>query len=160
ENYDPTVPGSFRLDFRPLGTLGWIPLDTKNLTKQAFWPVETNGQIEVRLRARDRAENEGSTIIKVTPGADPGPAQGHAKEKEQAPQGGGGTPADPNRRLLNSTTISLNFEIKDKGPSGISAIELWFTQDGRSWNKYPLPKPPDGLEVQSPLTFKVNNEGV
>ncbi len=64
------------------------------------------------------------------------------------------------RRLLNSTTINLNFEIKDKGPSGISSIELWFTQDGRSWNKYPLPPPQDGSEIKSPLTFKVSNEGL
>ena len=68
--------------------------------------------------------------------------------------------AAPEVRLVNSPRIALNYEIKDKGPSGVSEVELWYTQDGRSWNKCPLPKPTDEQGFTSPLTFAVDGEGV
>jgi hypothetical protein len=161
DNFDPRVPDSLRLEFKAEGAVGWTPLQLREFTKpQAYWPSDVHGPIEVRLRARDRAGNEGVNSIKFTPGeGNPGNFQPQPLDRDPSHQGGAGA-LDPNRKLINSTTISLNFEIKDKGPSGISSVELWFTQDGRSWNKYPLPKPAEGMEVQSPLTFKVNNEGM
>jgi hypothetical protein len=70
-----------------------------------------------------------------------------------------GAPVDPDRRLVNSKRISLNYELKEVGPSGVSTIELWYTQDGRAWSRYPLPR--SGDEVQRPpLVFEVNQEGV
>jgi hypothetical protein len=157
DNYDPAVPDALRLEFQPVGGLGWTPVIPRGLVNQAYWNPETNGPIEVRLHATDRAGNKGTATLKITPGENTGGAfQGGPAERDPAPAGD----APPDRRLINSTSINLNFEIKDRGPSGVSAIELWFTQDGRSWNKYPLPKPAEGMEIQSPLTFKVSNEGL
>src|SRR5262249_41973933 len=59
--------------------------------------------------------------------------------------------------------ISLNFKLDDVGPSGISAVELWYTQDGRNWQKYPLPAAGEGQgsnAEKSSLVFDVNDEGV
>jgi hypothetical protein len=45
----------------------------------------------------------------------------------------------PLLRLVNTKRITLNFEITDVGPSGLGAVELWYTQDGRDWKKYDAP---------------------
>jgi hypothetical protein len=44
--------------------------------------------------------------------------------------------AMPLVRLVNTKRITLNFEVKDVGPSGLAGVELWYTQDCRSWQKY------------------------
>lgn len=48
----------------------------------------------------------------------------------------GGTPL---LRLVNSRRITLNFEVKDVGPSGLAGVDLWYTQDGRDWKKHEAP---------------------
>src|SRR5262249_53479701 len=68
--------------------------------------------------------------------------------------------APPDRRLVNSKQISLNYEFKDVGPSGVSAVELWYTQDGQSWQKWPLPPRSDQNAPRSPLVFTVHDEGL
>ena len=48
-------------------------------------------------------------------------------------------------RMVNTKRISLNYEIKDVGPSGVSTVELWYTQDGKKWDKSDTinkPRPP------------------
>jgi hypothetical protein len=45
----------------------------------------------------------------------------------------------PLMRLVNTKRITLNFEVKDVGPSGLSGVELWYTQDCREWKKYDAP---------------------
>ncbi|MCI0463667.1 MAG: hypothetical protein L0Z62_42575 [Gemmataceae bacterium] len=161
DHLDLTRADSIQLEYRTVGSPAWIPLQRHGSAPQLYWAPETNGVLEVRLRAYDRARNEGkaSTNVSLNPhaaGLQPGVAQ--------APAGGGqgqfgGAPVDPNRRLINSKTVRLNFEIKDKGPSGISLVELWVTQDGRSWGKHPLAAEQQKAET-SPLVFAVEGEGV
>jgi hypothetical protein len=53
--------------------------------------------------------------------------------------------------MVNSKRLSLNYEIKDVGPSGVSMVELWYTQDGKKWEKYDTtnqPHPPFVVEVK------------
>ncbi len=57
----------------------------------------------------------------------------------------------PAVRMVNSKRVSLNYEVKDVGPSGVSAVELWYTQDGRKWEKCdasPSPNPPFVVDVK------------
>lgn len=42
-------------------------------------------------------------------------------------------------RLVNTKRITLNFEVKDVGASGLASVELWFTQDGKEWKKHDAP---------------------
>jgi hypothetical protein len=54
-------------------------------------------------------------------------------------------------RMVNSKRISLNYEIKDVGPSGVSTLDLWYTQDGNKWEKYDTanqPRPPFVVDVK------------
>jgi hypothetical protein len=47
--------------------------------------------------------------------------------------------ATPLMRLVNTKRITLNFEVKDIGPSGLANVELWYTQNCRDWKKYDAP---------------------
>ncbi|HYT92110.1 MAG TPA: hypothetical protein VEL76_25570 [Gemmataceae bacterium] len=158
---DLNLPDAIQLEYRPVGGTVWTPIVRRGEGSQLFFSPETNSTLEVRLRARDRAGNVGEATTNVSPAAQgglPTAGQGVAPDNKAGGQIQG--PVDPERRLINSKTVSLSFEIKDKGPSGISALELWYTQDGRSWNKYPLPKPADEQGFTSPLSFAVAGEGV
>ncbi len=61
----------------------------------------------------------------------------------------------PAVRMVNSKRIHLNFELKDVGESGVSGIELWYTQDTRSWMKYEGP-----AQTQPPYVVEVTGEGL
>jgi hypothetical protein len=45
----------------------------------------------------------------------------------------------PLMRMVNSKRITLDFEVKDVGPSGLSSVELWYTRDCHEWKKYNAP---------------------
>lgn len=63
------------------------------------------------------------------------PAVGVSEPTEVKPARQG----SPLMRLVNTKRITLNFEIKDVGPSGLSTVELWYTQDCKDWKKYDAP---------------------
>lgn len=142
-------PASLRLEYHLAGSPDWIPLAADlNATGQRYWKPATNAAIEVRLRARDRADNWGEERITVTPGAYSGRPTGITPDPATP------RPAESAIRYVNSKRFGINYEIKDKGPSGVSAVELWYTHDpaARIWNKHRTeegpPKPPFLAEVQ------------
>jgi hypothetical protein len=55
---------------------------------------------------------------------------------------------------VNSRYIRLNYELREVGPSGVSAVELWATRDGKTWQCYANEPPPAG-----PLVVHVAEEG-
>jgi hypothetical protein len=55
---------------------------------------------------------------------------------------------------VNSRRIKLNYEVREVGPSGVSAVELWATRDGKTWQCYSNEPPPAG-----PLVVHVAEEG-
>jgi hypothetical protein len=63
------------------------------------------------------------------------PAKGESADATK-PGAGHGAPLV---RMVNTKRITLNFEVKDVGPSGVSAVELWYTQDCKQWKKYDAP---------------------
>jgi hypothetical protein len=161
DNLDTALPDAMRLEYRAPGA-AWMSVPRNAGATQAYWNPETNQPLEVRLRARDRAGNWGEGIITVGPagqatatGSNVAATPRDAQPVPAAPAYG--APVDPERRLVNSKRISLNYELKEVGPSGVSAIELWWTQDGRGWYRYPQAK--SGSD-QPPLVFEVNGEGV
>jgi hypothetical protein len=64
-------------------------------------------------------------------------------------------PTPPAVRLVNSKRITINYEVKDVGPSGLSAVELWSTQDGKSWKKRDV-----SATAQPPYAVEVKEEGL
>jgi hypothetical protein len=63
--------------------------------------------------------------------------------------------ADAVVRMVNTKRVNLNYEVKDVGPSGISGVELWYTQDGRNWKKHEGP-----AQWQPPFVVELPEEGL
>jgi hypothetical protein len=151
ENLD---PASLRLDYHLVGSPDWIPLAADlSATGQRYWRPATNGPVEVRLRARDRADNWSEEKATLTPGVFTG------RSTAVNPDPGAPRPSESAIRLVNSKHFGINYEIKDKGPSGVSAVELWYTQDpaARIWNKY---RSEEGNPPQPPFKVDVQGEGL
>lgn len=128
---------SLRLEYRPAGTAEWQPLTVpKTATGQRAWNPSTNAALDVRLQVRDLAGNLGEATTTVTPGAG-----GTAPARAPDPAAAG-----VNVRVVNSKRISISYDVKEVGKSGIAVIELWYTRnEGRTWQKYAEqadPKPP------------------
>ena len=180
ENLEFLANDTVRLEYRPVGGQSWIPLNLPVGATQLYWNPQTPGPVEVRLQARDRAGNTAQTTTTVTlagnqgnnafaanpnatpvipgnPGFSAIPNNPNPQPLAETQQSVTGGPADNERKLVNSKRITLNFEVKEVGPSGVSAVELWYTTNGRSWNKYPHrfedPK-------QTSISFDVEGEGL
>jgi hypothetical protein len=146
---------SIQVDYRVAGSNEWIPIPGPSQSVgQRYWKPVTNGAIEVRVRARDRADNWNEDKTTISPGG----AVGAISSSGGAPAASGARTTDSGIKLVNSTNIALNYEIKDKGPSGISVVELWYTQDAgaRSWQKYREEKG----DVHPPFMVDVSGEGL
>ena len=91
--------------------------------------------------AQDQAAPAG-TRMELPPSRPPVPPAPTVKssqppESRQASASGKGGP--PLFRLVNTRRITLNFAVQDVGASGVAAMELWFTQDGKVWKKLDAP---------------------
>ena len=128
---------------------------------QHFWTPPTGGPLEVRLSVADTAGNIGSEKVIVTAGNGAGGAPANPanpNDAARAPMGAGAPAAPagpPPVRMVNSKRVSLNYRIEDLGPSGIAALELWYTADGRNWQKYG-----EYAKPEPPLVFDVVQEGL
>jgi hypothetical protein len=75
------------------------------------------------------------------------------EEPALSPQGPGAQ--GPVVRLVNKRRITLNYEIKGVGPSGVSGVELWYTRDTKDWRKHDSPP-----EARPPYIIEVQEEGL
>lgn len=73
--------------------------------------------------------------VKPRPATNPMPMVKNSKPVDTKPV----KPGAPLMRLVNTKRITLNFEVKDVGPSGLGGVELWYTQDCKEWKKYDAP---------------------
>ncbi len=156
-------PETLRVEYRAGGRSGWVPVPVTvrpDAVGQATWSPGTNGPVEVRLQVRDRAGNLGEATTTVN-AAGPGGYNGGAGSggvntagaaPPSAPAPGGGA----QRRMVNSKHISLNYDISGTGKSGVAAVELYFTRDGRRWEKARAPEPP---RKDPPYRIDVEEEG-
>lgn len=146
---------SLRLEYLAAGASQYVPLRIDPVASgQHYFAPATNGPLEVRLSASDTAGNIGQDRAIVTPGGAPFGAQpAHPQPANQQPFNP--APAQPAVRMVNSKRISLNYKIDDVGPSGVSAIELWYTQDARTWQKHG-----EDTNAKPPYVVDVNDEGM
>jgi hypothetical protein len=138
-------PDTLILEYRPAGSGGpWTRQQAEpRAAGQRVWSPATAGPQEVRLRVFDDAGNEGQAAITVTPG----------RGGSLPPEGDGTPPRRPNadgRRLVRSKRINLNYDVQEVGKSGVSVVELWYT-DGKSWqlrNQKRDPQPPYVYDIE------------
>ena len=54
---------------------------------------------------------------------------------------------------INYKTVQLAYEITDAGPSGTAGVEVWYTRDGHTWQKF------DGIQKENPCWVELQ-EGI
>jgi hypothetical protein len=64
-------------------------------------------------------------------------------------------PGSPNVHKVNSRSLIINFELANLGPSGVGAVELWYTRNGQTWEKCP-----GGSQTESPFLQEVSEDGL
>jgi hypothetical protein len=143
---------TLRLEYLPAGAAQHLPIRVDPVTAgQHYWTPMTNGPMEVRMVVSDTAGNVGQDKVIVTAGGGGfAPPLAGDNKPLAAPPGGA-----PPVRMVNSKRISLNYRIDDLGPSGVSVIELWYTQDGRNWQKFG-----EDNSGKPPYVFDVHQEGL
>ncbi|MBM3995109.1 MAG: hypothetical protein FJ303_13300 [Planctomycetes bacterium] len=157
DNLDATLPDAVRVEYRILGAANWIPLSVPPGANQIYWAPGVNGQVEVRISARDRAGNLGDdkTTVSLAGGASLPFGNPFINDAFK----------DLNRKFVGSKQVGLSFDLKDVGPSGVSAVELWYTlYKARAWNKlkeFPVDvkNPLDANQPQK-IAFEVEEEGI
>ncbi len=143
-------PNSLRVEYQVPGTNQWTPIRADLVAAgQVYWTPMTNAPLEVRATIADGVGNLGKATVMV--GA-AGPVNPNNPNPVAQPQP---NPGGPPVRFVNSKRISLNYKIDDVGPSGVSTVELWYTQDGRGWQKYG-----EDQRHQPPFVIDVHGEGV
>ncbi len=131
---------SLEVDYRLHGSSDWLPLRVEPRANGGHsWRPSTNGRMEARLRVRDLARNESEQKVAVEPPNQGAPVSDARNAGNTEPLRGGtlppaGTGSVP-IRYVNNTTFDLKYKLKDVGKSGVSAMELWWTRDGRNWQK-------------------------
>jgi hypothetical protein len=149
---DNTDLDSLQLEYRAQHGGDWLPLRAEpQAVGQKYWTPSVRGPLEVRLRVRDRADNQGSALLFLpAAGAPPSPSTPGEPPPPVRP-----APSGSSMKVVGSTEINLNYDLQDVGPSGVSVVELWFTRDGRSWQRYG-----EDPDKTSPFLMKVPGEGV
>lgn len=176
ETFSPSQADAIRLEYRPLhGAAAWTPLSVPSNASQFYWDPRLSSPIEVRLSARDQAGNVGDgtttvgiagsevpTATNTTPSwGTPNPNVRFAIDPSQNPAdrfaGIANPPSINELKLVGSKRISLDYAVKDVGPSAVSAIELWYTYDGKTWTRYTEPFQDD---PRKKLVFEMEREGL
>jgi len=140
---------SLRLEYQVQGGSQWQPVRTELIaTGQAYWIPITNAPLDVRVTVSDTAGNVGEGRLALAAPGVANPANANQPPAGNPPSG------QPAMRYVNSKRINLNYRLDDVGPSG-AVVELWYTRDGRSWQKYSEDKSP-----QPPFIVDVHDEGV
>jgi hypothetical protein len=143
---------TFQFEARPAGVSEWTKLDAQRIAAgQHVWNPGTNAALEVRMSVRDLAGNEGKDTKTIPAGERPRYTGARA---EDASARGRPVAQAGNVRYVNSTKISLNFDVDNVGKSGVSVIELWMTRDGNSWNQEQTQN-----KREPPFIFEVAGEG-
>lgn len=142
-------PNTLRLEYQVQGGVQWMPVRVEAVAAgQAFWIPMANANLDVRVTVSDQVGNVGEGRVAV---AAPGFANPNANPN---PSNNPPPAGQPTMRYVNSKRINLNYRLDDVGPSG-AVVELWYTRDSRSWQKYSEDKAP-----QPPYQVDVHEEGV
>jgi hypothetical protein len=106
------------------------------------------------MRVKDKADNQGSAYLTLA-GTSLETGRRDSFNESYAPRPTSATPANRDVKIVNTTELSLNYSLEDVGPSGVSVVELWFTRDGRTWQRQG-----EDPDKTSPFSVKFNSEGV
>lgn len=93
-----------------------------------------------------------NTLVRDLPQFRPDVTKGRYSKPEEKSQ----SPGKPRVRVINNLRFNIGYRIEDVGPSGVSAVELFITQDGgQKWYKYG-----EDADKQSPFQVEVPESGM
>jgi hypothetical protein len=163
ESQNTTTPISNGL--KPFNRQPDIPVNRPNLNQKAANSTAKRSTPNSRAVTVDQKFDEigndvGATIPQESTtqsGNGNGFNGGRSNAADNAATKRGGTNNKPvNRQIVNDTEVSLDYQIDDEGPSGVSVIELWVTTDMcRTWRR--VGEDPDR---QSPFVVNFAAEGL
>jgi len=134
---------TLRVDYRPTTGGNWIPLNVAQVPygTHNWTPTVNAGQYDVRLVISDRAGNQADALIRVAPG--------FTAQQNPGNPPVGSSPTIPRTNMLNTRSIKLTYDVTDKGKSDVVMIEVYATQDMKSWKKVAseVPKSPPCITV-------------
>jgi len=163
DNLDLSLPDAVRVEYKLPGAVIWSPLNVPAGAGQYYFTAPGAALIEVRVIARDRAGNVGEdkTTVSLQGGGAANPAPFQAPVGVQPDDGNLKTLS---RKFVNSKSITLSYELRDVGKSGVSLVELWYTlYKGRTWTKldeFPIDVKNVEDNATKKLAFNVTDEGV
>jgi hypothetical protein len=125
---------NLRLEVRWAGQSHWVPITDKQIGPQGddIRSIRPGQRMEYRLRARDKAGNVGEQSVVV--GSDVGPASPGLSDRFNT-VGTGRAITRPKYTLVNHNRVAIDFVVKEKGKSGIAALDLWVTTNRADWKK-------------------------
>jgi hypothetical protein len=146
---------SLQLEYRSQGLGEWQPLTIdRQANGQRYWVPQMRGPYEARLRVRDRADNIGTAYLLLPGGGDVGRRGNYDSGYANPPPKSMGQLAAP-AKIVNSADIKIDYKLEDVGPSGVSLVELWYTRDGRNWQRHG-----ENNRKEPPFEAKLPGEGV
>jgi hypothetical protein len=166
ESFNANAVGSQRLEYRLINTPGnWITVEVPAGATQLFWNPASTGPVDVRFQARDQAGNIGEAFTKTGGGITAADPSTNTNTRFAIDPGAGtdrfpgvaNPPSPAEVKLVRSKRVAMNYDLKDRGPSGLSGIELWYTQDNKNWTRYSQPFQED---PNSRLVFELDREGL
>lgn len=180
EHFDPS---RFKLEYRVPGQSDWFPQSLTDERGQPvepkvsglqFWQLTAAPKIEVRLRVADRAGNEATTSLVLTPGQEgtstSQPSSSGSNDLGQNTPSNVTTPQRPGTSYINTLQLAIPFRVSNVGVSGVPVTDLWVTRDlGRNWTKVPrptddpghsLPATPDAESVTKQIPYSAPTEGL
>lgn len=129
------------------------------------WKMKPGQSLEVRVKARDRAGNEGISPIVRVPG-EAGATVGLPKTGGPAWAGGAGGASLPQPRIdyVNTLDFNVDYTVQRMGRSGVQAAHLFALKDQGAWEKvdrFPVKLTPDDKGPHSlTLPYKAKAEGM
>jgi hypothetical protein len=106
--------------------------------------------VEPPVSQRPAVRSSVSATADATPSANRAPA-----EKLRRPVAGGSrVSAGPTVRVVNGKRLRLGFQVRSTGTDPVP-VELWYTRDGRAWQRDDGPP-----QLRSPYVMEVQEEGV
>jgi hypothetical protein len=128
------------------------------------WKMPPGKVLEVRVKARDRAGNVGTSPVVRVPG-EPGATVGLPKPGTGAWPGAGSAPALPQPRIdyVNTLDFTVDYTVQRMGRSGVRAAHLFVQKEQGGWTlvkRFPVKLMPDDKGPHSmSLPYRAEREG-
>lgn len=127
------------------------------------WKMPPGKVLEVRVKARDRAGNEGVSPVVRVPG-EPGATVGLPKAGGPAWAGNPGSAALPQPRIdyVNTLDFNVDYTVQRMGRSGVQAAHLYVLKEQGGWQlvkRFPVKLTPDKEPHSLSLPYKADREG-